>query len=54
MTKFKRSKRLEALRALHKESDRNEREQILNRLKLPPEKRTHFLRVRFSWGGSAL
>jgi hypothetical protein len=42
------------LKALHKESEKNEREQILVRLRLPPEKRTHFLRKRFPWGGSAL
>jgi hypothetical protein len=49
-----RKRRSEALRAMHKESAKNEQEQILARLKLPPEKRTHFLRMRFSWGGSAL
>ena len=46
--------RASALRALHKESEKNELEQILARLRLPPERRTHFLRVRFPWGGSAL
>jgi hypothetical protein len=50
-TKVTRAKILEAL---HKESEKNEREQILARLSLPPNKRTHFLRKRFSWGGSAL
>jgi hypothetical protein len=50
----RKNNRAEALRALHRESERNEREQILARLRLPPEKRTHFLRVRFSWEGSAL
>ena len=39
---------------MHKESEKNERKQILARLRLPPEKRTHFLRMRFSWGGFAL
>jgi hypothetical protein len=46
--------RAEALCSLHKESEKNENEQILARLSLPANKRTHFLRMRFSWGGSAL
>lgn len=46
--------RSEELRAMHRESKKNEREQILARLRLPPEKRTHFLRMRFPLGGSAL
>lgn len=52
----KRSKnsRAKALDALHAESKIREREQILARLALPPNKRTHFLRMRFPWGGSAL
>jgi hypothetical protein len=54
MRRMKRVGRSEKLRALHRESEKNEREQILARLRLPPEKRTHFLRMRFPWGGSAL
>ena len=54
MKKQGKAGRAAALRALHKESDRNEKEQILARLRLPPEKRAHFLRMRFPWGGSAL
>jgi len=54
MRKLVKDARVEALKALHKESERNEREQIMARLRLPPEKRTHFLRMRFPGGGSAL
>ncbi len=54
MNQAKKIRRAEELNALHKESEKNEREQILSRLRLPPEKRTHFLRMRFPWGGSAL
>ena len=54
MRRTKNRTRAAELRAMHKESERNEREQILARLKLSPEKRTHFLRVKFLWGGSAL
>jgi len=43
-----------ALNALKKESDRAEREQIRALLALPMNRRTHFLRVRLSNGGSAL
>jgi hypothetical protein len=46
--------RSKILKALHAESALRERQQILDLLALPPHKRTHFLRVRFSWGGSAL
>ena len=54
MLKKGKPSRRAVLQALHKESEKNEREQIMARLRLPPEKRTHFLRKRFSWGGSAL
>jgi hypothetical protein len=40
--------------ALHKESERNDREQILRRLAMPVEKRTNFLRFRLPNGGSVL
>jgi hypothetical protein len=46
--------RREALAALHKESAKNDDEQILARLQLPLAKRTNFLRVRFPNGGSSL
>jgi hypothetical protein len=46
--------RRDALKALHKESAKNDEEQILARLQLPPSKRTNFLRVRLPGGGSAL
>lgn len=54
MKKGRKETRAEELRALHKESEKNEREQILSRLSLSPAKRTHFLRMRFPWGGSAI
>ena len=54
MKQSKKVGRTEELNALHRESERNERAQILARLRLPPEKRTHFLRMRFPGGGSAL
>lgn len=54
MKGMRKDRRAESLRAMHKESERNEQSQIMARLRLPPEKRTHFLRKRFSWGGSAL
>jgi len=41
-----------ALLALHKESAKNEREG--EAAALPPNQRTHFLRVRLPGGGSAL
>jgi hypothetical protein len=40
--------------ALARESDRALVEQIRRLLALPPEQRTHFLRVRLPNGGSAL
>lgn len=40
--------------ALRKESDRALVQQIQRLLALPPNKRTHFLRVRLPNGGSAL
>ena len=46
--------RKERLLALHKESARLEREQILDRLALPMNQRTHFLRLRFGARGSSL
>jgi hypothetical protein len=54
MKKATKPSRAKILEALHKESEKNEREQILARLSMPPNKRMHFLRKRFSWGGSAL
>ena len=47
----KRKKRLEALEA---EAERAEVEQIRRLLDLPPEKRTHFLRKKTGFVGSAL
>ena len=46
-----RQKRLERLKA---EAERAEVEQIRRLLALPPEKRTHFLRRRTGFVGSAL
>ena len=46
-----RKKRLERLKA---ESERAELDQIRRILALPPEKRTHFLRRRTGFVGSAL
>jgi hypothetical protein len=46
--------KMSAKEALHRESALQEREQILAKLRLPPEKRTHFLRVRLWGGGSSL
>jgi hypothetical protein len=54
MGKPAKASRAEAVKALRQESAKNEREQIQARLRLPPEKRTHFLRVRLPGGGSAL
>ena len=54
MKKTAKEKRDAALLALHKESARNEKEQILEHLRRPPSRRTNFLRMRFPWGGSAL
>ncbi len=42
------------LRALRKETDRALRDQIRRLLALPMNRRTHFLRARFPFGGSAL
>ncbi len=42
------------LRALARESERAQREQIRRLLALPMNRRTHFLRVRLPGGGSAL
>ena len=50
----KRSARKAELRALKKENERAIREQIRRLLKLPMNRRTHFLRVRLPGGGSAL
>lgn len=47
-------KKLTPRQALRLESLRREREQILAKLRLPPQERTHFLRVRLPGGGSAL
>jgi hypothetical protein len=49
--KTKREERLEALKA---ETERAELEQIRRLLALPLEKRTHFLRRRTGFVGSAL
>ena len=48
------NKRVQSLKALKKENDRAELEQIRRLLALPMNKRTHFLRVRLPGGGSAL
>ena len=50
----KRGARRRQLAALRSESDRALVELIRRRLALPPEKRTHFLRKRVSFRGSAL
>jgi hypothetical protein len=42
------------LAALKRESERDLREQIRRLLALPMEKRTHFLRARLPFGGSAI
>jgi len=42
------------LKDLKKENERNLREQIRRLLALPMNKRTHFLRARLPFGGSAL
>ncbi len=47
-------KKLSAREAMRIMAARREREQILAMLRLPPEKRTHFLRIRLPTGGSAL
>jgi hypothetical protein len=46
--------RRKTLAALRRESDRALVDLIRRRLALPPEKRTHFLRKRLSFRGSAL
>ncbi len=52
MKKIKnRQKKLDALR---QESERALTEQIQRLLKLPPQRRTNFLRVRLPGGGSTL
>jgi hypothetical protein len=48
------TRREDALRALHAESRLQERRQILDRLALPLNMRTNFLRVRLRGGGSCL
>lgn len=47
-------RRMSAREAMHRESALREREQILAKLRLPPEKRTHFLRMRLPGGRSSL
>lgn len=47
-------KKLTAKQAMRKEAALREREQILAKLRLPPEERTHFLRIRLPGGGSCL
>lgn len=47
-------KRMSAREASRREAALREREQILAKLRLPPEERTHFLRVRLPGGGSVL
>lgn len=42
------------LSALRRESDRALVQQIRRLLALPPEKRTHFLRVRLPHGGTSV
>ena len=54
MKKQPRKTRLTAREASRRESAQREREQILAKLLLPPEERTHFLRVRLPGGGSCL
>ena len=46
--------RTRVLEALKRENERARREQIRRLLSLPMSQRTHFLRVRLPWGGSAL
>jgi hypothetical protein len=50
----KRDARRRKLDALRRESDRALVDMIRRRVALPPEKRTHFLRKRVSFRGSAL
>ena len=50
----KKKRKVKPRDALKKESERALVEQIRRQLALPPEKRTHFLRVRFPNGGTAL
>jgi len=50
----RKSSRARKLEALKKESDRALRDQIRRLLAKPMNKRTHFLRVRLPFGGSAL
>ena len=50
----KKKRQVKTRDALKKESERALIEQIRRQLALPPEKRTHFLRVRLPNGGTAL
>ncbi len=43
-----------SLKSLEKEDDRSVREQIRVLLRLPMNKRTHFLRIRLPSGGSII
>jgi len=54
MKKKKSKGRKAALKALKKETERAEIEQIRLLLSLPMNRRTHFLRVRLPNGGSTL
>ena len=51
---MKKKVKLTPKQALKIESARREREQILAKLRLRPDERTHFLRMRLPGGGSCL